>query len=77
MYLSLSANKLDDKAIDTIQDINPKGFIFMRLSKNNFTNKALESMMGLKRLEVLLIDRNKVDKERKELKAADNQFIFY
>lgn len=41
MYLSLSANKLDDKAIEKIHSINPKGFIFMRLSKNNFTNKAL------------------------------------
>ena len=63
-YLSLSANSLDDESIKKIKYINPKGLIYMRLSKNRFTNKALEEFLSMNDLEVLLMDRNKLTKKK-------------
>ena len=59
-YISLSGNSLDDQSVNTIQDINSNGLSFLAISRNNFTNMSLDRLLHMKRLEVLLIDRNKI-----------------
>ena len=76
-YLSLSANSLDDESITKIKYLNPKGLIYVRLSKNRFTNKALEEFMAINDLEVLLMDRNKLTKKRSDLPVPESLFLFY
>lgn len=76
-YLSLSGNSLSDECVDPIKSINPRGFAYIAVSRNNFSNEALRKFIPIKNLSVLLIDRNKITTAKSEVNAPSSLFVFY
>lgn len=82
--LSLGGNKLNDKSAAILASLNPELLYYLKLCKkyryiarNEFTDEGLKELLNnFKRLDVLLMDRNKI-KESKDKFAAKDIFLLY